>query len=560
MNRIDLFKALLQGASGRLVAAVLLVAAMLAAAMLMPLPAAAQDAPAADAVAAAAVPRFDIWEYVIEGNSVLPPVAIEKAVTPHLGPGRSMADVDAARAQLEAVYQQAGYLTVFVDVPEQRVDEGVVTLNVLEGQVGQLHVTGAQYHSPGVIRKQVPELAEGTVPDFNRVQQQLTPLNRTEDRRVQPILRPGRVPGTVDVDLEVKDELPLSGSIEVNNDHGRDTRPWRLVGTARWGNLFQRDHSLSLTAIAVPEEFSQSQVFVGNYSVPLEGGASFSAIAVYSNSSVASLGGTVALGDGNTLGLRWSWPFGQSASALHSFTAGLDYKDLREEVQFGEGSIKTPVRYLPMQMAWQGNFNNGDVRDQVNLGFVWAFRQILRRTVECPTAIGGVDQSDQFACKRSGADGGFAILRADWRHSRPLGPLALSLRFSAQGASQPLISAEQFAVGGSQSVRGYLDSDATGDYGLLGSIELASPNLARWVGLDAGRVSTLAFMDAARVSTIDSLPGQPARTPLFGAGVGLRVDTPAGLSASFDVARAFKPTPASPADSNRVHVRVGMRL
>jgi hypothetical protein len=191
--------------------------------------------------------------------------------------------------------------------------------------VGQLHVTGAQYHSPGVIRKQVPELAEGTVPDFNRVQQQLTPLNRTEDRRVQPILRPGRVPGTVDVDLEVKDELPLSGTIEVNNDHGRDTRPWRLVGTARWGNLFQRDHSLSLTAIAVPEEFSQSQVFVGNYSVPLEGGASFSAIAVHSNSSVASLGGTVALGDGNTLGLRWSWPFGQSASALHAFTAGLDY-------------------------------------------------------------------------------------------------------------------------------------------------------------------------------------------------------------------------------------------
>src|ERR1700712_2500404 len=84
-----------------------------------PAPQAAASAPAADAQ-----PRFDIMEFQVEGNSVLPDAAIEQAVTPFLGAGRRMDDVEAARAALEKTYQGGGYLTVFVDVPEQRVDGG----------------------------------------------------------------------------------------------------------------------------------------------------------------------------------------------------------------------------------------------------------------------------------------------------------------------------------------------------------------------------------------------------------------------------------------------------
>src|SRR5262245_52566482 len=64
--------------------------------------------------------RFDILEFRIEGNTVLSVPVIEQVVTPFLGPGRTMADVEAARAALEKAYQGTGWLTVFVDVPEQR--------------------------------------------------------------------------------------------------------------------------------------------------------------------------------------------------------------------------------------------------------------------------------------------------------------------------------------------------------------------------------------------------------------------------------------------------------
>ncbi|MBT9460141.1 MAG: hypothetical protein IV084_00590, partial [Rugosibacter sp.] len=63
-----------------------------------------------------AAPRFDVFEYLIEGNTVLDAAAIERAVYPFLGPQRSLQDVDHARAALEKEYQEQGYLTVSVEL------------------------------------------------------------------------------------------------------------------------------------------------------------------------------------------------------------------------------------------------------------------------------------------------------------------------------------------------------------------------------------------------------------------------------------------------------------
>ena len=91
--------------------------AVVCAALAVP-PLAAQVAAPVTAPAGTDETRFDVLEYVIDGNTVLSVERVEQAVTPFLGPGLSMARVEAARAALEKAYQDAGYLSVFVDVPE----------------------------------------------------------------------------------------------------------------------------------------------------------------------------------------------------------------------------------------------------------------------------------------------------------------------------------------------------------------------------------------------------------------------------------------------------------
>ncbi len=51
--------------------------------------------------------QFDVFEYRVLGNTVLPTQAVERAVYPHLGEKRTLKDVDAARVALEKAYRDA---------------------------------------------------------------------------------------------------------------------------------------------------------------------------------------------------------------------------------------------------------------------------------------------------------------------------------------------------------------------------------------------------------------------------------------------------------------------
>ncbi len=177
--------------------------------------------------------KFDIFEYRVEGNTVLPVGKIEQAVYPFLGEAKNIDDAEQARTALEKAFHDAGYLTVLVNIPEQQVDGGVVHLEVREGKVEKLRVVGSRYYSLGIIKNRVPEFAEGNVPNFTEVQKQITAINGTPDRRVAPVLRPGKTPGKVEVDLKVQDTLPFHGGIELNNRYSANTKHNRLRGSMR---------------------------------------------------------------------------------------------------------------------------------------------------------------------------------------------------------------------------------------------------------------------------------------------------------------------------------------
>ena len=98
-------------------------------------PKAGESGVGGEVVAVKEAATFDIMEIQVEGNSVLTTPAIEEAVYPYLGEKKNIQDVDKARQALEKAYHDAGYLTVFVDIPEQEVKEGIVRLKVTEGKV-----------------------------------------------------------------------------------------------------------------------------------------------------------------------------------------------------------------------------------------------------------------------------------------------------------------------------------------------------------------------------------------------------------------------------------------
>ena len=163
----------------------------------------------------APTPGMYITEYRVIGATKLDVRSVEKAVYPFLGPERTPEDVDAARAALEKAYRDAGYSTVSVLIPQQKVKKGVVFLQITEAPVGRLRVHGSRYYDLERLKRRAPSLAEGTVPNYNDVNRDIVALNKSAGLRVSPVLRAGVIPGTVDIDLNVEggvsrfDETPF---------------------------------------------------------------------------------------------------------------------------------------------------------------------------------------------------------------------------------------------------------------------------------------------------------------------------------------------------------------
>jgi hemolysin activation/secretion protein len=506
---------------------------------------------------ASKAPTFNIFEYEIEGNTVLPIEVVERVVSPFMGPGKTLADVEAARAALEKVYQDSGYITVFVDLPNQRVDEeGLVRLVVLEGKVGRLRVTGSRYYDQGYIRNRVPELAPGNVPNFSVAQLQLAELSRTDDRRVQPVLKPGPMPGTADVELKVSDQLPVHVTVELNNRQVQFTKPLRLEVTATYNNLFQEDHSLGLTFITSPQNPSESKVLGLSYMIPKPGGDAWMASLVVSDSAVQPLGSTNVVGKGFMAAIKHAWALPSSPSLNHTLRLGATYKDTKERINAREdgSDLSSPLRYLPLDLGYSATLQQGEHTTTFDINAVFAMRGVLRRDVAC------FGQSDQFACKREDGDGSFAALKFDIVHTHPWSSfLTGRWRVGGQLANQPLVGAEQLAIGGVDTVRGYMEAEALGDAGAYSGVEVSGPNWGHgaegsWRA-SFSELQAYGFAEAGLVRVIN--PGaEEAQRNLAGVGMGLRIKRGKGLSANVDLAWPLKKTDASPDSAPRLHTRV----
>lgn len=467
----------------------------------------------------AAEAEFPINEFRVLGNTALPVRAIEGAVYPFLGPHGTITRVRKASEALATAYHKAGLSTALVDIPEQSVDEGIVRLRVTEGRLQSLHISGARYYSEGHILAELSSLQPGNVVEFPRLQADLARVaNETapRDRQVTPVLKAGTEPGTVAIDLNVTDHLPVHGSLQVDDRYTADTTHTRLTGILSYDNLFQRFESLSLQYETAPEKPSQVQLwaltYLGRTSVP---NLTWALYGIRSKSDVAAVGTLSVIGNGKIFGARLTQGWFPSSTWSTSLSAGVDYKDFAQDVNVDPAtSSTTPIHYF----VWSGQFTANRQGERLQSSGSLALNAALRD-------VGGNDA--EFDFNRYGARSNFMYLRGSealsyrmWRNS------GMVLRLGFQYTDSPLVNNEQFSLGGFDSVRGYLETETLVDRAAEGSLELHAPQLALgWL-----RAQLLTFFDVGAGMIVQPLPSQTSRFTLDSWGLGLQ----AALAGGFD--------------------------
>jgi hemolysin activation/secretion protein len=229
-----------------------------------------------------------------------------------------------------------------------------------------------------------------------------------------------------------------------------------------------------------------------------------------SNAQIANVGNSSILGTGSIYGARLVKPLTEMDNYFHSLTIGVDYKHFKENLLLGSDTTITPITYLPFSLQYSGSLRDKESLLSFNAGVNFSIR-------------GLGNSQHEFENKRFNAQSNYAYFTAgiNFTHNLPWG-LEFASRFSGQLANSPLISNEQFSLGGMQSVRGYFETQALADDGFIGSIELRSPRLVP-TSLDyINKLQAVVFFDGGRGWIQQAAAGTSKGAELASIGFGTR--------------------------------------
>ena len=524
--------------------------------------------------------RFQITSYLVEGNTILEQVKIDAALQPYKGSDRRLNDIETARSELEKAYHAAGYPTVVVMLPEQTIDTGVVRLQVLEGRLVEITVTGNEHYDWLSIREKLPSIQPGALLYEPTFVKELGMVNGNPDRKVAPVLKPGTEPGTVNLELKVKDRLPVHGKLEADNRGPITTPQNRLIAEVQHTNLFGGDEILTVNTVQTPTDWGAVQNYGASFVYPVKWPDHL--LAVYaskseSNSVLAGSalsvggGGNIAIsGNAFVAGFRYILPIFSGGQNTHQLSAGVDYKKLHStNATFPDGGtavVLGELQYAPASIAYTGFYP--DQWGLTKLG-------LSAKGYVAGTISGGSEEdfartSSNQSGQRQGSTGTFAVLKGELDRAQPLpADFTLALHADGQWGSQPLIPAEGYFAGGFDTVRGYLQYEAIGDNAVRGRAELTTPELFAipvdriWQRRRSSdytiRVKLAAFYDAAQLWVQQPSAGQTSQFRLDGVGGGIRVKFPKDVGQLIiDQGFALHDTLVTKKGDTFVHFSVGL--
>jgi hemolysin activation/secretion protein len=509
-------------------------------------------------------PRFDINAYDVDGNTLLPPEVIERALALYRGTKRDFADIQRALESLEAAYRERGFSAVSVQLPEQEVAGGRVRFRIVEGRIARIRVEGNRHFSESNVLAGLRSLIVGQVPNARTMSESIQLSNENPAKQAEVVLAVGQREGELDANVKVTDERPYRGFLTYDNTGNAATGQNRIGVALQHANLFDRDHVATLAYTGAPEKPAGVKVDIWSlgYRVPFYGlGDSLDLL--YAKSTIGTpsnspaLGGTLGVvGRGSVGSVRWNHLFPRSGEYTSRLVFALDYRDMKSACIDATGAALSGVAgcadyaVRPASVSYLGRLEQA--------ARVLSYSAGLSANLAASSAA-----SYDLASSGRRAPQSFGVLRGSASFVQLL-PEDWQLRANAQVQLTPnaLLPTEQIGLAGIGAVRGFNERAYASDRGHVLQVEGYTPDiaaLANW----PGSLRLLGFYDIASGSNLNQPIDQPSSFNLASAGVGARYQLRRDLTWRFDLAyvqRAPAATQGGPMADDKWRAHFGLTV
>ena len=423
-----------------------------------------------------------VERFRFEGSTVFNQEALADETDRFLNQPLACSTLVEAGNAVAALYEKNGYETssarVLIPDATKQAGRGVVIIQAVEGGLEKIEVDVKGRLNPGYVRSRL-QLATTTPLNIKRLEQglqllQLDPLIDTVSAR----LSEGAAPGTTILDVAVKTAKTFDPQLSIDNSRVPSVGSIQRRVVLREANLLGLGDSIGLTY----SNSDGSDRFDVEYAVPLN-----------------SRNGTLRFSYGKTTSRVIEAPFNaldvRSASLYSelSFRQPLIRRIRKDPFEFQEFALGLTVSRresesfllgIPFPLSLGADDDGRSRVTAIRFSQEWTRQTAkevfaLRSQFSLGTGLFGATINQQIpGLTVTVPDSRFFSWQGQAQWVRILAPDTVFLaRTNVQLADRPLLSLEQFAVGGFGSVRGYRQDTVIADNGAFASVEFWLPIL-----------------------------------------------------------------------------------
>ena len=436
------------------------------------------------------VSSVQVREIQLQGADIIAPGVRDSLLSRYLNRAVSAEDLLQLAQQLTVHLVEQGYVNSGVVLPDQKVENGVVVLQVIGGRVESIDVRGNRSLSDRYIAERLQE--DQTVFNVNDTVRRLRQLERNPRiRKLNAELKPSVDRGSALLNVDVEEARMYGLSAGVDNYISPNVGAVEAVLDAYHLNVIGFGDTLT-AGVRYAEGYSSVSA---TYAMPI-------------NSS----DGTLALSYDTSTSEIVTEPFAQLDIEGESNGYGFLIRQPIFNSEFTDFALGAGLRVEGVKSYLLGEpfaFSTADADGASNVTMIQLTQEWVRRGDSRVLALRstfnfGVDLLDATVGEDidSAGDGEFIewLLQGEWLQKLQWRNSVVGLRGMLHLADDTLPGARKYALGGANSVRGYRENLFTRDSGWMTSLEWSVPMFRLplpWItrGTDQGQVSILPFAD-----------------------------------------------------------------
>jgi hemolysin activation/secretion protein len=404
-----------------------------------------------------------VRKIVVTGSTVLSTTELMNLTQPLEGKSVALQELQSLADRITQLYLERGYITSRAIVAQQKITDGIVTIQVIEGSLDLVEVQGNSRLNSGYILSRV-KLGTGAPLNRNNLEDQLQLLKSDPLlSEINASLQPGKEPGKSQLTVRVKEAPALTGNITLDNYSPPSVGAERLGGTIAYRNVTGMGDELRATYFR--SLAGGSNLYDFSYRIP-----------------VNAMNGT----------LQFRYSPSNSKIIDPAFASfGIRSQSDLYEITYRQPVIRSPREELALSLGFAlqngqtflfdnsptpfgiGPDANGNSRTRV----IKFGQDYVRRDPKGAWALQsqfnfGIGAFDATINPSPIPDGRFFSWTGQIQRVQQLTPNQLLIaQADVQLSPNSLLPSQQFTIGGGQSVRGFRQGVRSGDNGIRFSLE-----------------------------------------------------------------------------------------